>query len=737
MLGVVARHGIEGNRVRPTAEEREERAATPAPVESRVRVAIVTWNAAAFIADALTALPDALAAWAPATEIVVVDNASVDDTVARCRSLGVTVIANADNVGYARAVNQAFAGSDAEFLVALNPDARPAPGSIAALLDRLAADPSIGLIAPRLIGDDGRLQHSAHRFPSLALAAITGFVPMRLRRGALGDRWLLEGFAQERHHRVGDIDWAIGALHVIRADAVGRAPYRERWFMYIEDLDLCDRIHRAGLRVVLAGDVEVAHIGNASGKTAFGNRRETRWLDAMYDWYALTRGSARARLWGLVNSAGLFTKLAVLRALQALHRADAAVEAKAQSRRRLAYYHLRKFRRGPRLPEASQRPPASPVPRRILAVNAGGLFSGAERALLRVLATARTAGWDVRVAASDGPLIAAAAAAGIDTVAISDLRLPAGPRPLAAIRLLGRTVRGAREVARLRRDDEIVVINSLNALAITRGLPPEVPVVFFAHDVATRGDRRALLRLAAGRVDLAIAVSEAVAEGLRPLGIPTEVVYNGTPIPVDRAALAASAHSRAADSGPVIGISGLLTPWKGHEVLLEAFARLAHPTARLEILGATLPNDRAYAARLRARAARPDLAGRVTFIDPAENPITDPLTVMARWTSLVSASTEPEAGPLVALEAMSLGVPVVATSHGGVIEFLGDAGLLVTPGDPDALRGALDRLLGDDARRARMAEAGPRIVTQRRLDLAHQSARWVDVLAATARGAAT
>lgn len=737
MLEVVVGHGIEGNRVRRTVEERAERP-EPAAAGSRVRVAIVTWNAAAFIADALTSLPAALAEWAPVSEIVVVDNASADDTVAQCRALGVTVIVNADNVGYARAVNQGFADSDAEFLVALNPDARPAAGSIAALLDRLAADPSIGLVVPRLVGDDGRLQHSAHRFPSLALAAITGFVPMRLRRGALGDRWLLEGFAQERHHRVGEVDWAIGALHVIRADAVGHAPYRERWFMYIEDLDLCHRVHEAGLRVVLAGDVEVAHIGNASGKTAFGNRRETRWLDAMYDWYALTRGSARARLWGLVNAAGLFTKLAVLRALQVFHRADAAVEAKAQSRRRLAHYHFRKFRRGPRLPEASQRPPAAPTERRILAVNAGGLYSGAERALLRVLTSAQVAGWDVRVASSDGPLVAAATAAGIDTVAISDLRMPSGARPLAAARLLLRTARGAREVARVRRDDEIIVINSLNALAITRGLAPEIPVVYFAHDVATRGDRRALLRLAASRVDLAIAVSEAVAEGLRPLGIPTEVVYNGTPMPVDRAALAGGAtDASASETGPVIGISGLLTPWKGHEVLLEAFARLAHPTARLEILGTTLPNDREYAARLRERTARPDLAKRVTFIDLAADPAAEPLTVMARWTILVSASTDPEAGPLVALEAMSLGIPVVATSHGGVIEFLGDAGLLVTPGDPDALAGALDRLLADDARRARMAEAGPRIVTQRGLDLAHQSARWVDVLEATARGAAT
>ena len=86
--------------------------------------------------------------------------------------------------------------------------------------------------------------------------------------------------------------------------------------------------------------------------------------------------------------------------------------------------------------------------------------------------------------------------------------------------------------------------------------------------------------------------------------------------------------------------------------------------------------------------------------------VADPAERMRRWTVAVSASVEPEACPLNVLEAMSLGVPVVATDHGGAPEVLDGAGLLVPPGDPAALADSLTRLLGDADLRARCARLG-------------------------------
>jgi glycosyltransferase involved in cell wall biosynthesis len=94
----------------------------------------------------------------------------------------------------------------------------------------------------------------------------------------------------------------------------------------------------------------------------------------------------------------------------------------------------------------------------------------------------------------------------------------------------------------------------------------------------------------------------------------------------------------------------------------------------------------------------------------------------------VSASIDPEAGPLTALEAMSVGVPFVATDHGGVTEVLGDAGLLVPPGDADALAAAITRLIDDEQLRQRCHRAGPSAIVARHLTAADQRAALLAIL---------
>jgi glycosyltransferase involved in cell wall biosynthesis len=80
---------------------------------------------------------------------------------------------------------------------------------------------------------------------------------------------------------------------------------------------------------------------------------------------------------------------------------------------------------------------------------------------------------------------------------------------------------------------------------------------------------------------------------------------------------------------------------------------------------------------------------------------------MRTWTVAVSSSVAPEAAPLNVLEAMSIGLPMVASVLGGTPEVLGDAGLLVPPDDPQAMAAALRRLLSEDDLYRRCADAGP------------------------------
>jgi len=274
-----------------------------------VAVGIVSWNTAALLDRCLDSLPAAFED--VKYDVVVVDNASGDSSVASAMDhAGVRVIRNDFNVGYGRAMNQALAGRDAAVLVALNPDTAPPPESLATLVARLLADPGVGLVSPQLVDAGGAAQYTARRFPSVAGAATACLLPVRWHDGALGRRLLLEAAAPPAQPV--DVDWVIGAVHVIRASALrGRAPYDERWFMYVEDIELCWWLAQRGWRRRLEADVTVAHVGNASGSQAWGDEYDKRCFDAIYDWYQRDVGAGAVRAVAALNAVNAASRAVV------------------------------------------------------------------------------------------------------------------------------------------------------------------------------------------------------------------------------------------------------------------------------------------------------------------------------------------------------------------------------------------------------------------------------------------
>lgn len=157
------------------------------------------------------------------------------------------------------------------------------------------------------------------------------------------------------------------------------------------------------------------------------------------------------------------------------------------------------------------------------------------------------------------------------------------------------------------------------------------------------------------------------------------------------------APSAPPSTGLLVGLFGRLTPWKGQRVLMEAVARM--PGATMVLVGAPLFGEHTYEAALRARAAEPDLAGRVHFLgfraDVAE--------LMHCMDVVVHASVWAEPFGRVVVEGMLAARPVVATAAGGVKEIVddGETGILVSPDDAPALASALNRL-ADEAERDQM-----------------------------------
>ncbi|MBD0860924.1 glycosyltransferase family 4 protein [Gordonia sp. zg691] len=346
-------------------------------------------------------------------------------------------------------------------------------------------------------------------------------------------------------------------------------------------------------------------------------------------------------------------------------------------------------------------PPADPPPTQtIVFVAHTGQVSGAEKVLLDLVDVAAGRGHRVLVVCPEGPLPGRLPPGAVH-VAIPPLGLSGergSRRLLGAGRLLIDWARAGLTLRRLtRREDTSTVLNSLFALPAARIARPRGRISWLVHDTVSSGRQTAVIRASAPVVRRAVAVSEATAAPLAEMGLPVVVAHNGVDWPVP--ALPTDLHHP-----PVVGILALLTPWKGHAVLLDAVATV--PGVEVEFAGGSFPGDADHVASLRDRARQPDLAGRVRFLGH-----TDLRAALERWDVVVSASVTPEAGPLSVLEAMSYGKPVVGTDHGGTTEFLRDgAGVLVAPSDPDALASAITRVLDDaDLRRSLAGEARKRI----------------------------
>lgn len=206
-----------------------------------------------------------------------------------------------------------------------------------------------------------------------------------------------------------------------------------------------------------------------------------------------------------------------------------------------------------------------------------------------------------------------------------------------------------------------------------------------------------LQELSLRRCDAAIAVSRAVASCTRH-GVPL-VIYPGIRLP-EPAPLASRCPN-------LIGAAGRFVPAKGLAFLIRAFSSLAvsMPDVRMQIAGAGL-----LEGEIREAIGCLGLADRVELLGWQD----DMAPLFRRWAIFAQPSLE-EAFGLCVLEAMAEGLPVVASSVGGIPEIVEDGrtGLLVPAADPDALASALSKLLSDGQSRRTMGEAGRAAVSGR------------------------
>jgi GT2 family glycosyltransferase len=231
-----------------------------------VSVCIVNWNTRELLARCL----DSIAAHAGAArvQVIVVDNASSDDSAAmvRARFPAAHLIASASNLGFAHGSNLAAAAAVGRHVLYLNPDTELVSDAIDGLARFLDTHPGHGAAGCRLLNSDGSIQLTcASALPSMrnelaSLLFLDRLFPRRPWAGAREMAWW-------DHADSRDVDCLSGACMMLSRDLAQRlGGFDARHFMYGEDLDLCLRVRALGLRLRYVAEEAVFHHEGAASR---------------------------------------------------------------------------------------------------------------------------------------------------------------------------------------------------------------------------------------------------------------------------------------------------------------------------------------------------------------------------------------------------------------------------------------------------------------------------------------
>lgn len=227
-----------------------------------VSIVILNWNTR----DLLLQCLEAVFATKEAVdcEIVVVDNASSDDSVStvQARFPQVRILQNKENAGFARGNNIGVANCTGKYALILNTDAFLQPGALAELVRVAESDPQMGVVGAYLLNPDGTFQASHTLFPTLwrEFLILSG-----LGRFLFGRHYPSAGPSDALGPQ--KVDYVEGACLLTSVEAYRTiGGFDEAYFMYSEEVDLCFRMHQKGWNVWYAPGARVVHLGGASSQ---------------------------------------------------------------------------------------------------------------------------------------------------------------------------------------------------------------------------------------------------------------------------------------------------------------------------------------------------------------------------------------------------------------------------------------------------------------------------------------
>jgi len=253
----------------------------------QISIVIVSYNTKELLKKCLEAIIDSctdtkMQTCLPArqgckVEIIIVDNGSKDGSVgeiqnSKCKmqndKLKLKIIENKENLGFARAVNQALSGAHGRAILLLNSDTQVEKEALRKLL---GFEEKVGpaVIGTRLLNPDGSVQPSVFHLPTI--------------KRAIWEFWLGKKGAFSKYVPEGkkptEVEAVSGGAMLISRGVIGKIGlFDERYFMYFEDLDYCRRARLAGFKVYYLPTAEIVHEHGASGKEIVDEANQWRRL---------------------------------------------------------------------------------------------------------------------------------------------------------------------------------------------------------------------------------------------------------------------------------------------------------------------------------------------------------------------------------------------------------------------------------------------------------------------------
>jgi N-acetylglucosaminyl-diphospho-decaprenol L-rhamnosyltransferase len=212
-------------------------------------------------------------------EVVVIDNASTDESAQKIRELfpNAQLVVNTVNIGFGRANNQAFDLSTGMWVLLLNTDAFIVSGEIQPIITWATSRPNCAVIGAKLVSADSSLQPSCRFYPN----------PLKLFLNRTGlSRWLPLRFATDDmrwdHDEIRHCDWVPGCFYLLRREQqIMDRVFDPRYFLYYEEVDHCRTMKAGGYSVVFHPGIVVHHIGGESAKSAGNLNQGSKQLSSL------------------------------------------------------------------------------------------------------------------------------------------------------------------------------------------------------------------------------------------------------------------------------------------------------------------------------------------------------------------------------------------------------------------------------------------------------------------------